>query len=104
MTIFTEGVKNTPTDNTKLAEAMPTTAASQPLRLLLTADAVCTVEVQHRDVANNSNLYTRRICLAANSAIELTLRDIVAHAGERIRVMTAGDSLGKVEAQIVMGV
>lgn len=102
---ITGGLQSNPSAATILAD---TGARSGPagstetileLRLLATSSAVCGIEIQHRNAANNANVWQHAFRLAADAAINIELPVTIAN-GERVRVVMLTSPTGQVQASL----
>lgn len=96
MAWLTEGPLTAPTAGTLLAQTG--TIPSQPgptvlPRVLLSATAIVSVRIEHRNAANAANLTAHTMGIPANQPVELALGGGVrVSAGERFRVVMAANA------------
>ncbi len=103
MADYTEGFQTgILSSNLLLAEIPPVgiQAAQQPA-LWMSASVAATIEFQHRNAANTSNLWAHRFFLSAASPIILPAPVYrILEADERIRVMLISSIIGGVQATL----
>jgi hypothetical protein len=75
------------------------TEASLELKLLATASAACGIEIQHRNAANNANVWQHAFRVAADTIVNVDIPVTVAN-GERVRVVMLTNPTGQVQASL----
>lgn len=69
------------------------------LRLLATSSVTCGIEIQHRNVANTTNIWQHAFRLAADAAINMRIPVTIAN-GERVRIVMLTSPIGLVQASL----
>lgn len=69
------------------------------LRLLASASAICGIEIQHRNAANNANVWQHAFRLSADGHINTEIPVTITN-GERVRVVMLTAPTGQVQASL----
>lgn len=89
---ITGGLQSNPSSGVVLADTGARSSSSGtglvlPIRMLASSSARVGVEIQHRNAANNANIWQHAFLIAADSPLNTEIPITIAD-GERVRVVT----------------
>lgn len=102
MALYTAGEQNTPSDDTVLADTGPHSAGDNQVNLYVSAAVAAKVILQRRNAANSATIWQQAFWLGALDSISPVFVTVHTDEDERIRVVTDGTILGKIQATLAV--
>jgi hypothetical protein len=96
----TAGIQTNPLIDTILADTGAVADAVTRVTAVIGGNVAMVVHFEHRNAANNANLFSQVLAAAANAPFVLPLDGLTVAAGERLRVRINPAVTGSVQASL----